>query len=139
MGSRPRPEFICKAFHVSRHHADLTDGYSGTYSEDGVHFLIVRNEPSDEGECAQAGPDEVGEPEDDESKDGEVRKEPVSGQHPAICRCTILWLMQSTEEDCGSEGRRPDECAGIYQPPPCKASESKPAHSVSRVAREGVE
>ena len=68
-----------------------------TYSEDGVHFLIVRHKPSDERKCTQAGPDEVREPEDDKSKDGEVGEELVSCQHPAIGRRAVLWFMQSTE------------------------------------------
>ena len=95
-------------------------------------------EPSDESKCTQAGPDKVGEPEDDESKDGEVSEEFVSGHHPAIGRCAVLRFMQSTEENCGSECRGPDECARIDQPSPCKASKSEPGQHVSKFTRVGV-
>ena len=63
----------------------------------------MRYEPSDERKCTQASPDEVGEPEDDERENGEVCKEFVSGHHPTVGRCTVLWFVQSTEKNCGGK------------------------------------
>jgi hypothetical protein len=57
----------------------------------------MRYEPGDERKCTQASPDEVGEPEDNKSKDGEVSEELVSGHHPTIGWRAVLWFMQSTE------------------------------------------
>jgi hypothetical protein len=85
-----------------------------TYSEDGVHFLIMRCKPGYERKRTQADPDEVGEPEDDERKDSEVCEELVPCHDPAISRCAILRLMQSSEQNCRGECRRPDECARVY-------------------------
>jgi hypothetical protein len=85
-----------------------------TYSEDGVHFLIMRCKPGYERKRTQAGPDEVRKPEDDERKDSEVCEELVSRHDPGISRCAILRLMQSSEQDCRGECRRPDECARVY-------------------------
>ena len=110
-----------------------------TYSEDGVHFLVMRDKPSDERKCTQAGPDEVRKPEDDECKDGEIRKELVPGHHPAIGRRAVLWFMQGTKENRGSECRGPDKCAGIDQPSACKAGEPESAHIISRFSPARVE
>ena len=74
-----------------------------TYSEYSVNFLILRENPGDERECAQTCPDVVGKPEDDKGKDGKVCKELVPGHHPAIGRCAVLWFMQGAEKNCGSE------------------------------------
>ena len=43
-----------------------------TYTEDRIDFLVMREYPRQKSECTQTGPDVVWEPENDESKDGEI-------------------------------------------------------------------
>lgn len=87
-----------------------------TYSEYSVNFLILRENPGDERECAQTCPDVVGKPEDDKGKDGQVREEPISGNRPPIGRDTLLRFVQSSKENSTSQTRRPDKGSWVDQP-----------------------
>ena len=57
----------------------------------------MRCKPGDESKGTQTRPDIIWEEEEDEGKDGNISKEAVSGDGPAIGRRMVLWLVKGSK------------------------------------------
>lgn len=64
-----------------------------THSKQCVHFLVIGENPRDEGKRAETCPDIVWKPEHHKSKDCDVGKKGIPGDCPAICCCATFRLM----------------------------------------------
>lgn len=82
-----------------------------------IDYNIVRLDPGDEREDAQALPDEAREPVPDEAADHHVQKPTVARKAPAIRCGRIRWdaIMQSVEKSGVGQDAGPDHCSGPYE------------------------